>query len=363
MGGSALRVLIVRVGAMGDVLHALPAVTALRRALPEAEIGWAIEPRWRALLEDGDRRRPVVDAVHAVDTRLWKRRAASLATVQSTLQSIRGLRRELRAGRYDVCVDLQGSVRSAAIGRMAGAGRFVGSAKAREGPARWLYGEVVDVEAVHVIGQAAELLSAGVGQALAPVRAELPVDARGEDWWAATATGIGEGPVVLLAPQAGWGAKQWPAERFGGVARVLAEAGCRVLVNAVGEGDAVAAAVAAASGGAALPMRMDVAELIALTRRAALVIAGDTGPLHLASALGRPVVALFGPTDPARTGPLGGASGEMAGAAFGGSACVLRHPASVTDHRRYTETEGGLLQITTERVAEAALALLREQRP
>lgn len=340
-----MRVLVVRVGAMGDVLHALPAVTALRRALPEAHIGWAIEPRWRPLLEDGEGRRPVVDAVHAVETKLWQSKPASMAT----LRSVAGLRASLRAEHYDVCVDLQGSMRSAVIGRMAGARAFHGPAEPREGQARWLYGQRVRTEAAHVIEQAAELMSAAVGQRLAPAEVELPADAGAERWWAEQQQSqMDDRPYVLLAPGAGWGAKQWPGARFGALARRLGEEGYGVLVNQAGERDAVTAEVMREAGAAARAMRTDLPQLIAIARRAVLVVAGDTGPLHLAVTLRRPVVALFGPTDPARTGP------------YGALARVLRHTSSVTDHRRHAATEDGLLQITTETVVEAALALLQK---
>lgn len=333
---------------MGDVLHALPAVTALRTALPEATIGWAIEPRWEALLRDSAGNMPVVDTIHPAETRLWARRPLSRATVNSVV----GLRAELRAARYDVCVDLQGSVRSAVIGRLAGAHAFAGAAAPREAPARWLYGRRIPVTAAHVVEQAVQLLFAAVGLAPGPLAAvSLPCDPAGESWWQRQPGH--EKPFVLVVPQAGWGAKQWPAERFGALAQQLTGAGYRVMVNQSSTQDALADAVLSASQGAAVALATNLPQLIAATRRAALVIAGDTGPLHLAAALQRPVLALFGPTDPVRTGP------------YATRACVLRHASSVTDHSRHRTTEGGLLQITTESVFAAALELLRtgEQGP
>ena len=340
-----LRLLIVRVGAMGDVLHALPAVAALKERHPEWEIGWAVEPRWRALLGLG----PVVDTVFDVPTREWKRRPFSRATVAS----VRGLRDELRRERFAVCVDMQGSIRSAVIGRLAGAGRFVGPERPREMPARWMYGQRVRTTAMHVVEQGCELLGGAVGETLRPGAVRLPVDEAAESWAEAVVRGIapdGEA-VVMLAPTAGWRAKEWPAERYGAVARGLAAAGFRVLVNAAGEQDEVAGAVVRASGGAATLVACGVSELIALTRRMRLVIAGDTGPLHLAAALGRPVVGIYGPTDPARTGPYGTGSYEK-------RTRVLRDAGSVVDHRRRKEPEAGLLRISSEAVMAAAMELL-----
>jgi heptosyltransferase I len=347
--------LIVRIGAMGDVLHAMPAVAALRKLHPEWRIDWAIEPAWSELLQvksetddvaarfsGRDSHRPLVDLWSPVPTREWKRRPFSL----STLQDIAGLRRELREERYDLCVDMQGSIRSAFVGRMAGARSFAGPADSREVPARWLYGRKITVSMTHVIDQGCELLGAAVGEMLRPVKVELPVDPAAENWCDALLNGVQE-PFVVIAPTAGWGAKQWPAERYGSVAATLARAGVRTLVNAATQEDAVGRRVVDSSGGAGTLVSCSVGQLTALLRRAGLVIAGDTGPVHLAAALQRPVVGLYGPTDPARNGPYGTVSR------------VLRHASSTTDHSRHRDTESGLLEITTDEVVESALELLQ----
>jgi heptosyltransferase-1 len=285
--------------------------------------------------------RPLVDRLHLVPTREWKRRAFSL----STLRDINRLRRELRAEHYDVCVDMQGAIRSAVVGRMAGANLFAGAAEPRERQAALLYGRKIRVSAQHVVEQGCELLGAAVGETLRPAKVRLPVDAAAERWCDALLAGVGE-QFAVVSPAAGWGAKQWPAERYGAVAMALAQAGFRTLVNAASPDDALGRQVVEASGGAAMPVPCSIGQMIAMTRRAGLVIAGDTGPLHLAAALERPVVGLYGPTDPARNGPYGTASR------------VLRHASSRTDHSRHREAEVGLMQITTEEVVEAALELL-----
>jgi heptosyltransferase I len=351
-------VLIVRIGAMGDVLHAMPAVTSLRELHPEWRIGWAIEPVWRELLQaesachgvpwrfsGRDSRRPLVDLWSPVPTREWKRRPFSL----STLQDITGLRRELRGDHYDICVDMQGSIRSAIVGRMAGAGVFAGAAKPREAPAAWLYERKISLSTTHVVEQGCELLGAAMGETLRPAKVKLPVDRAAEQWCDALLAGAGE-RFALIAPTAGWGAKQWPAERYGAVAVELGRAGFRTLVNAVSLEDKAGRRVVEASGGAAMLVPCSVGPMIALVRRAGVVIAGDTGPLHLAAALERPVVGLFGPTDPARSGP------------YGTNARILRHGSSQVDHSRHPETEKGLMQITVDEVVEAALELLRGER-
>ena len=193
--------------------------------------------------------------------------------------------------------------------------------------------------------QGSELLGAAVGEMLTPAKVTLPVDPVAEQWCDALLAGAAK-PFALIAPTAGWGAKRWPAEQYGTVAAALARAGFRTLVNAESPQDGAGRNVVEASGGAATLVPCSVGQMIALVRRAGVVIAGDTGPLHLAAALERPVVGLFGPTDPARNGP------------YGTQSRVLRHSSSRVDHSRHVQTEEGLMQITTEEVVEAALDLL-----
>lgn len=344
-----MKVLIVRVGAMGDVLHGLPAVAALRNAMPEVEIGWVIEPRWEPLLRSADGNAPVVQRVHRAATKQWSK--APLST--ETLKSVRALRRELRAEKYDLCIDLQGSIRSAVIGKMAAAKRFVGMAAPREKQARWFYNEHVKLRAAHVVEQAAEIVSSVMGVAVQPVSpTPLPVDTKAAQWAETLLSGETR-PIAFVAPQAGWGAKQWPAERYGAVANALCEMGVRVLVNAVPNptgsgGDELAAEVVTASNGLAEPVECSVTQMIALMRHVDLFIGGDTGPLHMAAALGVKVVGLYGPTDPARNGP------------WGTKNIVLRDASSVTNHRRFAEAEAGLMRIGVDDVVGAARRLLQE---
>ena len=339
-----MRVLIVRIGAMGDVLHALPAVAALRRAQPEWRIDWAVDERWAPLLVDSEGAGPVVDAIYQAPVKSWG--ASPLSP--RTIGSIRTLRRELRAGQYDLCVDMQGTIRSAVIGRLANAGKLAGYDDPREAPAKRLYGVRIGREGVHVVSQGLELLSEAseVRLHLEAGAALLPVDARAEDWAAQF-----EGRFCVMAPGAGWGAKRWPAERFGELAAELAKAGVGTLVNASREDDEVAGRVVAASGGAARVVACGIAELTSLLRRAALFVGGDSGPTHLAAALAVPLVGLYGPTDPARNGPWGG-----------GRCRLLRHGSSATSHKRVEEIDHGLARIEVSEVLEAALGLLRAEK-
>jgi heptosyltransferase-1 len=339
---------------MGDVLHALPAVTAVRSALPHCHIGWAIEPQWTALLQassvDTDTPRgpqmPVVDLLHIVPAKRWARRPLAPAT----LREIRATRKELRAERYDLCIDLQGAVRSAWIARMAGATRLVGEAQPREPLARWLFPERILTTGVHVIEQAREVVSAALQptmeRALPRCAAQLPVDPAAERWCSTWLAERGITRFAVVNPGAGWGAKRWPVERYADVARQLHEIGIAAVVNAgPGEGP-LAEAVRGDSNTNAHVIAGSLGQLTALLRRACLFIGGDTGPLHLAAALAVPVVGIYGPTDPARNGP------------YETNARVLRNAASVRDHARRAEPEAGLLTISVEDVMAAVHELL-----
>lgn len=342
-GAKDLRLLVVRLGAMGDILHSMPAVTALRQAHPGWFIGWAIEPQWRGLFcaNDSEPRTPgmpLVDRLHVLPAKQWAKAPLSAQTWRGMGQ----VRQELHGMRYDVAVDLQGAVRSAWFARWARTGRVIGEAHPREFAAKWLFSKRVETRGVHVIEQSLEVVNALAGETLPMTMPLLPCDAAAEQ-----RAEMLRKPFVLLSPGAGWGAKRWPAERYGAVAQQLAKAGYTVAINSGPAEGYLAKEIVATSGGAAQALTLDMADLIAVTRRASLAIAGDTGPLHLACALGVPVVGIFGPTDPARNGP------------FHCRSRVLRHPESRRDHTRRSEPEAGLLTITPEAVTEAALSLLR----
>jgi heptosyltransferase-1 len=338
-----LRLLVVRLGAMGDILHSLPAVTALRQAHPSWFIGWAIEPQWRGLLSaensaPGTSAMPLVDQLHFIPAKKWAKNLLS----PTTWSEISRARRSLEELDYDVAVDLQGAVRSAVFARWAHTGRVIGEEHPRELAAKFLFNQRVTTRGVHVIQQSLEVANAIASENLPMTLPLLPHDPAAD----AQAAQLPQ-PCVLLSPGAGWGAKRWPAERYGAVARSLADASYTVIINSGPAEDHLARAIVDSSYGAAKILPLDMAGLIAVTRRSALIIAGDTGPLHLACALNTPVVGIFGPTDPARNGP------------FHCRSRVLRHPESVRDHTRRTEPEAGLLTITPEAVTAAALELLQ----
>ncbi len=335
---------------MGDILHALPAVAALRAACPGWHIDWAVEPRWQPLLAADDdlpeslrcAQRPLVDGVIPAPTKQWGKAPFSLKTASEVLS----LRRKLRAAGYDVVLDLQGSIKSAVIASFAGARRVIGTDAPRERPARWFYSEPVRTSGGHVIEQGLEIASAIAPERLAFTPPPLPVSRPAEQWCDALLGECGSAPLVLINPGAGWGAKCWPQERYGKVAAALAAEGCTVLVNAGPGEEELTKRVCDAAGGKARAVLCTIEQLIALTRRIALLIAGDTGPLHLACALGKPVLGIYGPTEPGRNGP------------YGTRSQVLRSTTSRRDHRRLKETEAGLMTIEADAVLRAAGELM-----
>jgi lipopolysaccharide heptosyltransferase I len=300
-----MNVLIVRLGALGDIVHAIPAAAALRAALPDARIDWLVEAKHRAILDLVT----VLDRVIALEGR-----------------SVRGwadvVRRE-RQVRYDVAFDFQGLMKSAVLARASGAARVAGFSiwHLREKGARPFYSETDDVAADdggHVIQKNLHLLHV-VG--VETLRVEFPLADVPSGALDGVRREIGPGPFALINPGAAWPNKRWPAARFGEVAAFLREV--RGLPSVVlwgpGELPLAQAVVAASSGAARAAPPTEVPDLVALARQAVLMVSGDTGPLHIAAAVGTPVVALFGPTSPQRNGPW--AAADVTVSRFDGCGC------------------------------------------
>ncbi len=358
MAISPARVLIVRLGAMGDILHALPAVALLRATLPDIHIGWAVERRWLELLcapgaeLRGGRSvlRPLVDELHLADTRAWRRNLLAPETRAEFL----AFRRGMRGAHYQAALDMQGAIKSAVVARLAGTPSIAGFRFPREALATIFYQMSAPTREAHVIRQNVELVRywlRGVPcrtvSTFASGAAPLPRHAESEARIAEALHTHGiDGPFAILTPGAGWKAKQWPASRYGELARQLEARGLRSIVN-YGPGEEIVMQEAvAAGGGTAIPLKSSISELIALTRRAALFVGGDTGPMHLAALLGVKTLGLFGPTDPARNGP------------FWPHTSFLREEDSVTDYSHDRHLDYGLRAMSVEHVADAALALL-----
>jgi lipopolysaccharide heptosyltransferase I len=266
--------LVIRLSAFGDVIHTIPAVVALRDALPETEIAWAVEPAYAELVE-------IVAKVKTVRVSLKK---WSVARIAAARRDVRG---------FNTAIDFQGLIKSSLIARASGARQRYGFARdvIREKPASWFVNRPVAIEpGRHVVEWNLEL-----ARAVAPSIAGVPhvdfapfMEDGGRD---------ARAPRVVLLPGAGRPEKQWPVDRFAELARRI---GSDALV-AWGPGEESLARLIGAEVAPATNFR----ELAYLLGRARLVIGADTGPLHLAAALGTPVIGLYGPTNPARNGPYG----------------------------------------------------------
>jgi heptosyltransferase-1 len=315
-----VKALVVRLSSIGDVVHTLPAAAALRRQ--GFEVGWLVEPLSRPLLEGNPGVGTVTVAPAARAFRLSPARAAVA---------------RIRAERYDVALDFQGLWKSAGWARMSGARRTLGFGGAwrREPASAWLAGEAVPVptEAVHVIDKNLALLRPLGIDALGLRQFPLPVARAEEESVARQVAGQGLDAFVVLNAGGGWRNKLWPPERFGAVAIRLRDRGLRSLVTwGPGEEGLADRVVAQSEGAAVRCFPTTLLELTAVLRRARLVVAADTGPLHLACAVGTPVVGIYGPTDPARNGPWSPADR------------VVRHaPSCAPCHRRQCPIHDGVM--------------------
>jgi heptosyltransferase I len=329
------RVLLVRLGALGDVVHAIPVAAALRRAFPTSRIDWLVSDKHRAIL----------DLVPIIDRRMVVDRRESTATLWHVV-------RELRRSRYDVAIDLQGLVKSAALARSSGADRVLGFASSylRERLARPLYTEVYDPgcdglydprETRHVVE-----INLGLLQPLgiANVVPEFPIEPI-DSVVAREVRDRTGGRYALLNPGAQWPNKRWPPSRLGRVAAVLRERHGLMSVALWGDGERELAddVVARADGAAIVSPRASIADLVALARGAAVMVSGDTGPAHIAAAVGTPIVGIFGPTRPSRNGPWSAADLTVSRA----DVCQCHHL------RRCTRDRMCLLDIEVDEVLDA----------
>jgi len=300
------RILVVRLGAMGDIIHALPAVASLKHSSPGSHLTWIVEPKWAPLLEEN----PFVDRL------VLLRRDTPASLFESW--------RSLRAGRYDFAVDFQGLIKSALVASAARPDRIFGfhHTQVRECIAALFYSNKTLSRSTHVVDRNLDL-AAAAGAAAALRTFPLPAGRAEGD--------LPAGDFVLASPLAGWRAKQWPMEHYRALGeRLRRELGIPLVLDG--------------PPGAALPHSSGLPGLIHATRRAAAVVGVDSGPLHLAAALGKPGIAIYGPTDPARNGP------------YGGSLRVLRSPAAATTYKRGAAIDDSMRRVSPDEVFEALRA-------
>jgi heptosyltransferase-1 len=315
------RFLVLRLGSLGDIVHTFPAVAALRESFPEFEIIWLTHPRWKLLVESS-----------ALTSQVW-------ATETRSIPSLRKIIESLRAAHWDAAIDYQGLWKSAALAFFGGIKRRIGfsSETIREFGVPILYTDRVRCATTHIADQNGELSQrAGSRNPVAPFNLRVPQ--QDECGIRDYLQNLGLDRYVVLSPGGGW-----PPERFGQLSQLIRDSlGLRCVVNYGPGEDDLALAVRECSGGAEpIPYNGPLGPLMALLRNAACIVGGDTGPLHLAIALGTPAVALFGPTDPARNGP------------YRTEDIVLRAPGAVRTHSRIDQTHPSMLQIQVPEVFEA----------
>jgi lipopolysaccharide heptosyltransferase I len=297
-----MRLLIVKLGSIGDIVHTLPSLAAIRRALPRAEISWVVERRAAEILRDN----PILDRLIEVDTKALRRWPVSGETLLAPRQQLR----RLRASAFDSAIDFQGLLKSAAIARLAKARRSYGFAREalREPASRFLLTKTVKVPLhSHVIVKNLALVAGALGIPVpsAPTEFEFPIatnlshEAEAEE----AAAGVDD-RFAILNPGGGWPTKLWSAERFGALSDELwTHYGLKSLVTyGPGERELAETVLASSRAGRARAASLSLKGFYALAKRASLYVGGDTGPTHLAVAAGAPVAGLFGPTEWWRNG-------------------------------------------------------------
>jgi len=284
------KILIIKPSSLGDVVHSLPFLNALRERYPDTEIHWVIAKGLEGLLTG----HPMINRLWIIHKDMWKK----LSCVRNSLSEIRALLKGLRKEQFNIVVDLQGLLRSGIIARATGAPVQVGFQEAREG-SRFFYTHTIeggrDIHAVDRYLKIARFLGCDIKEVIFP----FPLSFESSPF-----KPLPSGKYAVIAPGARWKTKRWPGENFGKLSSFLPIK--TVIVGSKGERKTASEIVSLSQGKAiSLTGKTDLKELIELIRGARFMVANDSGPMHIAAALGIPVFAIFGPTSPVRTGPYG----------------------------------------------------------
>jgi heptosyltransferase-1 len=325
------RFLVVRLGSLGDIVHTFPAVAGLRESFSQANVVWLTHPRWKALVASSE----LATDIWEVETRAYS--------------SVRNILGRIRKSGFTTAIDYQGLWKSAALPFLGRVPCRIGfsSHSVREFGVPLLYTDRVRCVQVHIAEQNGELSQrAGARSGVAPF--SLSVASLQEELALQLLRNLNIDRYVVLSPAGGWRSKCWPPERYGVLCqKIQTTLGLRCVLNQGPGEEGCIAAVKAASGDATpVAFSTSLEQLMVLLRNALCVVGGDTGPLHLAVALGTPVVALFGPTDPARNGPYrprADATRDI----------VLRSPQAVTTYKRGDQPDPSLLQLEVATVFDA----------
>jgi len=318
---------------MGDIIHALPSAAALHDTFPDARVDWVVDPKWARLLEGNS----TIDEAISLDRKSAGKILAGIG--------------KLRAAKYDCVIDFQALYKSALIALASGAPRRIGFPRsyAREGLASLFYTDRIDPQGAHKVEHNLTLVEAAGAKKFTP-RFPLAIYPQDEEITTAELARNGIGDFFVLNPGGGWRSKCWPAPRYGELHRRLTDHyGWRGVVSfGPGEEGLAKEVIDAAGDRPPVAIPLGIGPLMALVRRAEFIVSADTGPLHLASALGAPVIGLYGPTDPARNGP------------FSSDDVVIRNlHASATTYQRGKYDSPAMLSITVDQVVDAVERRLR----
>ena len=285
------KILIVKPSSLGDVIHSLPFLNAVKTCLPESEIHWIIAKGLEGILE----RHPMIDKLWVIDKDSWK----NIQNVKSTIQEIKVLFKKLKQEKYDLVVDLQGLLRSGVITAATGAPVRIGFGEAREGSSVFYTHKVAGGKNIHAVDRYLKIAES-LGCNTADISFPFPF-VQSSDFRLQTSD---TGDYAVIVPGARWKTKIWPAEKFGKLASLLPVES--IIVGSKTDKD-IADEIVSLSGGRAVSLagKTNLRELIAIISRANFIVSNDSGPMHIAAALNVPVFAIFGPTDPSRTGPYG----------------------------------------------------------
>jgi heptosyltransferase-1 len=295
-----VKILFVKLGAIGDIVHALPALAAIRRTLPEAKVDWVAEARSAEILREN----PMIGKLIEVDTHSVR----SSWSPERILSEIKRQASDLRGGGYDIAIDLQGLLKSAAIAKISGAKRRTGFDKAslREPAARLMYSDKIAVaQGINVIDKNLQLVSKALDIDVDNDPYEFPIATSTPHRLEAEAIASKSArPFALINPGGGWVTKLWRAADFGRLARRIREhSGLEpIIITGPGESRLAAEASENAGGIELIHAEPSLKGFYELARRAAVYVGGDTGPTHIAVAAGTPVVGVFGPTEWWRNG-------------------------------------------------------------
>lgn len=286
------KILIIKPSSLGDVVHSLPFLNAIKETFPFSEIHWLIAKGLEGLLEN----HPMVKRLWVINKDQWK----NLKKIKETAIEFKSLFKELEDESYDIVIDLQGLLRSGMLTYATRASVRVGFKEAREGSSLFYTHKIKGGREIHAVDRYLKIASA-IGCKVEDVKFPMPLIKESE-----SVKKLKEniGDYAVLVPGARWKTKRWLPANFGKLVSMLDIK--TVIVGSASDAE-IAEGIEFCSGGKALSMagKTDIKELISIIRSARYVITNDSGPMHIAAALNIPVIALFGPTNPVRTGPYG----------------------------------------------------------